>query len=47
MRFATSHLSPVLAIVMGILILIYPPFLTYFVAIYLIVSGIIGLGALR
>ncbi len=47
MRLTTANLSPVLAIVVGILILIYPAFLNYFVGIYLIVSGLIGLGALR
>ncbi len=47
MRLTRTHFSPVLAIVVGILVLIYPSFLNYFVAIYLIVSGLIGLGALR
>jgi hypothetical protein len=42
----STHLSPLIAIV-GILILIFPRFLTYFVAIYLIVTGLSGLGALR
>ena len=31
----------------GDLILIFPRFLNYFIAIYLIVTGLIGLGALR
>ena len=43
----STHLSPLIAIVAGILILIAPRFLNYFVAIYLIVTGVIGLGALR
>ena len=43
----STHLSPLIAIVVGILILIAPRFLNYFVAIYLIVTGLIGLGALR
>ena len=42
-----ANLSPLLAIIAGILILIFPRFLNYFVAIYLIVTGLIGLGALR
>jgi threonine/homoserine efflux transporter RhtA len=37
------NIEPVLALVMGILILIMPRFLNYFVAIYLIVVGILGL----
>jgi hypothetical protein len=43
----STHLSPLIAIIVGILILIAPRFLNYFVAIYLIVTGVIGLGALR
>ena len=43
----SAHLSPILAIVVGILILIFPRFLIYFIAIYLIVIGLIGLGVLR
>ena len=43
----STHLSPLIAIVVGILILIAPCFLNYFVAIYLIVTGVIGLGVLR
>jgi hypothetical protein len=42
-----THLSPVVALLMGILILIFPRFLNYFIAVYLIVTGLIGLGALR
>jgi len=42
-----TNLSPIIAIIAGILILIFPRFLNYFVAIYLIVTGLIGLGALR
>ena len=36
-------IEPILAIVMGILILLVPRFLNYFVAIYLIIVGILGL----
>jgi len=38
-------LSPILALIAGILILIFPRFLNYFVAIYLIVVGLLGLFA--
>ncbi len=47
MTIGIAHLSPVLSIIVGILILIMPRFLNYFVAIYLIVSGLLGLGAFR
>ena len=43
----STHLSPLIAIVVGILILIFPRFLNYFIAVYLIVTGLIGLGVLR
>ena len=42
-----THLSPLVALIVGILILIFPRFLNYFIALYLIVTGLIGLGALR
>jgi len=42
-----TPLSPLMALVAGILILIFPRFLNYFIAIYLIVIGLIGLGVLR
>jgi len=38
------HLGPLLSIFFGILILIFPRFLNYLVAIYLILAGLIGLG---
>jgi hypothetical protein len=36
-------IEPLLSLVVGILILIVPRFLNYFVAVYLIVLGILGL----
>lgn len=36
-------LEPLLALVLGILILLMPRFLNYFVAVYLIVRGVLGL----
>lgn len=36
-------LEPVLALLIGILILLMPRFLNYLVAVYLIVRGILGL----
>jgi hypothetical protein len=43
----STHLSPFVALIVGILILIFPRFLNYLIAIYLIVIGLIDLGALR
>jgi hypothetical protein len=37
-----AHISPIVALVAGILILILPRLLNYVVAIYLIVVGLIG-----
>jgi len=39
----TVAIEPLLALVLGILILLVPRFLNYFVAVYLIVRGILGL----
>ena len=41
------YLNPVLSILFGVLILIMPRFLNYFIAVYLIIAGIIGLGVGR
>jgi Protein of unknown function (DUF3096) len=38
------HMGPLLAILFGILILIFPKALNYIVALYLILSGLVGLG---
>jgi hypothetical protein len=37
------NLQPVVALVAGILILVFPQILNYLIAIYLIIIGIIGL----
>ena len=42
-----SHLQPIVSMLAGILILIIPHLLNYVVAIYLILTGIIGLGLIR
>jgi len=47
MSFSVAHIQPILALLVGILILIVPRFLNYLVAIYLIVVGLLGLGILR
>jgi hypothetical protein len=38
------NIGPLLSILFGILILIFPRFLNYLVAIYLILAGLVGLG---
>jgi hypothetical protein len=39
----TIEIQPVLALVVGILVLVKPEFLNYLVAVYLIVTGVLGL----
>lgn len=46
MSFTINNLSPLASLVFGILILAFPRFLNYLIAIYLILVGIIGLGIL-
>jgi hypothetical protein len=42
-ELSNAVLTPAIALLAGILILVAPRFLNYFVAVYLIVVGIIGL----
>ena len=41
--FPGQHLQPIVALIAGILILVQPRLLNYIVAIYLIITGIMGL----
>lgn len=47
MTIPISSLQPVIALAAGVLILIVPRLLSYIVAIYLILVGLIGLGVFR
>ncbi len=47
MVIGVAHLSPLLSIVFGILILLLPKLLNYLVGIYLILIGLLGLGVIR
>jgi hypothetical protein len=44
MVLSAESLSPVIALLFGVLILIFPKMLNYLVAIYLILVGLLGLG---
>ena len=44
MTISTAHLHAIVSIAFGVLILIVPRLLSYLVAIYLILTGLIGLG---
>jgi Protein of unknown function (DUF3096) len=43
----STHLQPIVALLAGILILIMPRLLNFIVAIYLIITGIVGLGLIK
>jgi hypothetical protein len=43
MTISTASLSPLVALIAGILILIMPRLLNYIVAFYLIIIGLLGL----
>jgi hypothetical protein len=47
MTFSIANLQPIVSLLAGILILIMPQLLNYIVAIFLIVSGVLGLGLVR
>jgi hypothetical protein len=46
MQLTFAHISPLAALVAGVLILIVPRLLNYIVALYLIITGVIGLNAI-
>jgi hypothetical protein len=46
MTLTVAHVTPLVALVAGILILIVPRLLNYIVAIYLIIVGVTGLNAI-
>lgn len=47
MNVSLTNLSPLASLAFGILILVFPRFLNYLIAGYLILVGIIGLGLVR
>jgi DUF3096 family protein len=47
MTVSVHHLSPLMSIVFGVLILLFPRILNYLVAIYLILAGLLAFGSLR
>lgn len=47
MHLTVAHITPLVALVAGILILLVPRLLNYVVAIYLIIVGVMGLNAIH
>ena len=46
MTLTTAHISPIIALIAGVLILIMPRLLNFIVAIYLILVGLMGLNGI-
>ena len=46
MTITVAHVTPLVALIAGILILLVPRLLNYVVAIYLIIVGLIGLNGI-
>ena len=47
MTLTVAHISPIMAVIAGLLILIMPRLLNLVVAVFLILNGLIGLGLLK
>ena len=47
MTITVAHITPVVALIAGVLILLVPRLLNYVVAIYLIIVGIVGLNSIH
>ncbi len=47
MTLTVAHLSPLVSLIAGILILLIPRLLNYIVAFYLIFIGLVGLNAIH
>lgn len=46
MSISFGNMSPIVSLLFGILILIFPKLINYLIAAYLIITGLIGLGVL-
>ncbi|MFY9833521.1 MAG: DUF3096 domain-containing protein [Methylocystis sp.] len=44
MTLTIAHMQPIVSLLAGVLILVMPRLLNYIVAIYLIITGVLGLG---
>ena len=47
MTLTVAHITPIMSLVAGLLILLMPRLLNFIVAIFLILNGLIGLGLLK
>jgi hypothetical protein len=46
MVVTTEHISPIMALIAGLLILVFPNLLNYVIALYLIIIGLVGLNGI-
>ena len=47
MTLTVAHITPLISLLAGILILVVPALLNYIIAIYLIVAGVVGLNEIH
>ena len=47
MTLTVAHISPIMSVIAGLLILIMPRLLNFVIAIFIILNGLIGLGLLK
>lgn len=47
MTLTVAHISPIMSVVAGVLILVMPRLLNFIVALFLILNGVIGLGLFK
>ena len=47
MTLTVAHISPIMSVIAGLLILIMPRLLNFIVAVFLIINGLIGLGLFK
>ncbi len=47
MSITVAHITPLISLLAGVLILIVPALLNYIVAIYLIIAGVVGLNEIH
>ena len=47
MTLTVAHISPIISVIAGLLILIMPRLLNLIVAIFLVLNGLIGLGLFK
>ena len=47
MTLTIAHITPIMSLVAGVLILLMPRLLNFIVAIFLILNGLLGLGLLK